>query len=165
MCTSLRTGRSQVHRHVPQRPRESAREQGGPDPVPGLPARRVGQAHHCKARQPVGDVHLDEDGTTSNTEQAGRWDGGDHGRAPGRAAVCLRNARGVARSIVLRTARYRWGVSHISMPVQGRLPATDAGRLLASRSFWRVVRSAVATRVTPIPSSADYGVESLGSTP
>jgi len=71
----------------------------------------VGQPDDREAGQSVGNVHLDEDGTASDTEQGGRWDGGDHERAPGRAAVCLRNAQEMARSISRLIGRYRRGMS------------------------------------------------------
>ena len=51
----------QVDRDAPQRPRQSARQDGGPDPVPRLAHGGVGQADDGESGQAVGDVDLDRD--------------------------------------------------------------------------------------------------------
>ena len=71
--------RRQVDRHPLERPVEPARQDGGPDPVPGLPAGGIGQADDGEAGQPVGDVDLDGDRAALDAEQRGGPNGGEHG--------------------------------------------------------------------------------------
>ena len=68
----------QVDRDAPERPGQTAGQDGGTHPVARLAHRRVGQADDGEAGKAVGHVDLDGDAAAHGSAQRGRGDGGKH---------------------------------------------------------------------------------------